>query len=127
LSESDNGSSTNYTYDATGQLIGAGALAYTYDANGNRTMAGYVTGPGNRLLSDGTWTYSYDPDGNMIGKVDAAGDKWAYTYDARDEMTGAAEYDPSGNLVLQATYAYDALGNRISSTTIPMAQDRRLQ
>ena len=31
----------------------------SFDTNGNRTMSGYVTGPGNQLLSDGTWNYGY--------------------------------------------------------------------
>ncbi len=56
-SETDNGSLTTYSYDATGQLIQAGSTTYTYDPNGNRTGSGYVIGPNNELLSDGTWTY----------------------------------------------------------------------
>ena len=66
-----------YSYDARGQLTGAeytphpaaegsparvvpGDESYTYDANGNRTNPGYVTGEYNRLLSDGTYAYEYD-------------------------------------------------------------------
>src|SRR5207247_5925850 len=37
-SESRNGTTTNYTNDATGQLLGDGTNTYSYDANGNRTM-----------------------------------------------------------------------------------------
>jgi YD repeat-containing protein len=51
-------SGTNtYTYDAASQLLGDGTNNYSYNANGNRTMAGYQTGTGNRLTTDGLWTY----------------------------------------------------------------------
>ena len=70
----------SYSYDPEGQLTGA----YQYSrrlgshrkssptsrtlttANGNRTNPGYVTGPDNELLSDGTYNYQYDADGNCI-------------------------------------------------------------
>src|SRR5207302_1852009 len=32
--------SNTYTYDATNQLLGDGTTNYSYDSNGNRTMAG---------------------------------------------------------------------------------------
>jgi hypothetical protein len=31
---------------------------YSYDPNGNRNSTGYVTGPNNELLSDGTYNYT---------------------------------------------------------------------
>jgi YD repeat-containing protein len=43
----------NYSYDKDGELTGVSGVAqasYSYDANGNRTMSGYQTGPGNELL-----------------------------------------------------------------------------
>ena len=66
---------TNYTYDAAGQLTGA-EQSYTYDSNGNRLTAGNSTygtpGPGNRMTSDGTYTYSYDAEGNRTARfIDA--------------------------------------------------------
>jgi hypothetical protein len=77
--------SATYSYDPTGQLIvahytsplppgegqGEGILpdeSYSYDANGNRTNPGYVTGPDNRLLSDGTYSYSYDAEGDRTAR-----------------------------------------------------------
>ena len=30
-----------------------------------------MIGPGNQLLSDGTWNYTYDADGNLIQKVES--------------------------------------------------------
>ena len=43
-SQTDNGVLTAYAYDATSQLTVDGGTGYTYDANGNRTLPGYVTG-----------------------------------------------------------------------------------
>ena len=39
-SELDNGTTTSYSYDATGQLTQAGSQSYSYDANGNRNGTG---------------------------------------------------------------------------------------
>jgi YD repeat-containing protein len=47
-----NGVTTNYEYDATGQLIQAGSQTYQYDANGNPDDSGDVIGPNNELLSE---------------------------------------------------------------------------
>ncbi|MEX2118568.1 MAG: hypothetical protein WD847_03085 [Pirellulales bacterium] len=58
----------NYSYDTTNQLTGASGArseAYGYDLNGNRTMTGYSTGTGNRLLSDGVYNYTHDNEGNL--------------------------------------------------------------
>ena len=63
----------NYSYDPTNQLTGASSsnsqlnLSNTYDANGNRTNTGDVTGPDNELLSDGTYNYTYG--GGKTGQV----------------------------------------------------------
>jgi YD repeat-containing protein len=51
----------NYTHDNTDQLLTADHTSqtdenYSYDPSGNRTMSGYVTGLGNRLLSAGVYT-----------------------------------------------------------------------
>jgi YD repeat-containing protein len=63
---------TDYAYDADGQLTGESSLlvsnTFSYDANGNRVGGGYVVGPGNRLLSDGTWSYRYDAEGTSSAR-----------------------------------------------------------
>src|SRR6185437_7559010 len=71
--EVDNGSTTNYGYDAAGQLTSASSTGYAYDGNGNPSNAGDSIGPDNELLSDGSWNYSYDTNGNVIGKTGVAG------------------------------------------------------
>ena len=81
MSKTENGVTTNYVYDSTGQLIQEGTTTYSYDANGNRNSAGYVIGPDNELLSDGTNNYSYDAAGNQITATDiATGVTWTYAY-----------------------------------------------
>ena len=60
-----------YTYDDNNELTNDGG-AYTYDANGNRTMSGYTTGTGNQTTNDGTWTYTYDAEGNRTKRSKGA-------------------------------------------------------
>jgi RHS repeat-associated protein len=120
-SEVDNGTTTTYTYDAAGQLTGAGSVGYSYDANGNPTSLGDSVGPNNELLSDGTWNYNYDAVGNLIGKVGVsagpdAGLTWTYSYDANNEMTGATETNSQGQTLVQDTFTYDIFGHLIASS-----------
>jgi RHS repeat-associated protein len=113
--ETLNGTTTTYSYDATNELTNDSAVTYTYDANGNRTMAGYSTGPGNQLLNDGTWAYTYDNEGNLIKKSKGANaETWTYGYDNLNHLLWAKDSATDGGSALTvATYVYDALGNRI--------------
>ena len=114
-SQSDGSATHNYGYDAAGELTSDNTQQTTFDANGNRTMAGYVTGPDNRLLSDGTWNYGFDGEGNVVTKTSiATGDTWAYGYDAKNRMVSAEHRDSSGALLLKAAYTYDVYDHRIS-------------
>jgi RHS repeat-associated protein len=125
-----NGTTTSYSYDATGQVTGAGGAGYSYDANGNRTLTGYQTGPGNQLLSDGTWNYSYDNEGNLARKIDpSTGVIWTYSYDNANRLVSAVaswNTDPSQGVVpvgtgpvqLEVDYRYDVFGNRIERQVI---------
>jgi YD repeat-containing protein len=58
-SETDNGTVTNYGYDASNQLTTSGSTTYGWDANGNTKAAGVLIGPNNQLWADGTWSYVY--------------------------------------------------------------------
>jgi RHS repeat-associated protein len=112
-SQTANGVTTNYAYDATGQLIQAGSQSYTWDANGNQTGPGVVLGPDNELLSDGTWNYTYDAAGNLIQKASMDGSTtWTYGYDDANQMIAAAEV-VNGVTVTSVAYSYDVFGNRI--------------
>ena len=123
----------NYGYDQRGQLISAmydndqQDESYAYDANGNRTEshlhgAGYVTGAGNQLLSDGTFDYTYDHEGNMVTKtritpVDGEVNYTEFVYDFHNRMTALTQYSRNpndGGVILdQQTYKHDALGRRV--------------
>ncbi|MEE3719360.1 hypothetical protein V2H45_21685 [Tumidithrix elongata RA019] len=57
---------------------------YTYDDNGNRTNAGYVTGVNNRLLEDNKFRYEYDLVGNRTKRTDkSTNESIEYTWDLR--------------------------------------------
>ncbi len=104
---------TSYSYDAIDELTNDSQVTYTYDLNGNRTMTGYATGPVNELISDSTWNYFYDKNGNQIGKHNpSTGEVFSYGYDNRNRLVSAQDTTTSG-VQLQATYVYDALGQRI--------------
>jgi len=67
------------TSQVTSDSAGGG---YAYDLNGNRNIAGYSTGPANRLATDGTWIYTYDFEGNVASKTRISdGRYWSYGYD----------------------------------------------
>jgi RHS repeat-associated protein len=137
-----------YSCDAQGQLIGAtytgGGLsqfssdengtvplpseAYSYDANGNRTGGGYVVGPNNEILSDGTYNYAYDPEGNLTERTNiATGAMTDYTWDARDRLTEVTDYASAGGPATQVVqYYYDA-DNRWIGETINQENGQPLQ
>ena len=63
---------------------------YTYDANGNRTNPGYVTGDHNRLLSDGIYDYEYYAEGNRTRRIEiATGAVTEYVWDHRNRLIAA--------------------------------------
>jgi RHS repeat-associated protein len=115
-SEVDNGTTTTYGYNSSGELTGAGTATYAYDEDGVANNSGDTIGYNNELTNDGTWSYTYDNAGNMTGKVDSgAGLTWAYGYDVENHLTSAVETSGATTLV-SATYEYDAQGNRVQSS-----------
>lgn len=118
------GTATTFGYDAAGQLTADGTGTYSYDPNGNRTNAGYVTGRDNQLLSDGTFNYTYDAEGNELTKTAiATGDRWTYGYDNLNHLVSAVETAADSTVEVQATYKYDVFGNRLEkdvwTATVP--------
>jgi RHS repeat-associated protein len=109
--------SKTYTYDNTDQLTGVAGVnpeSFSYDANGNRTMAGYSTGTGNRLTSDGTYNYTYDDEGNTLTQTRISdGQVTSFIWDNRNRLTEADIRDAGGNLLHQEKYTYDVLDRRI--------------
>jgi hypothetical protein len=127
-----------YGYDARGQITSAEDSnsvlpdeAYDYDDNGNRELVdnvfgadlGYVIGPNNRLVFDGTYTYLYDLEGNRTAKfvdTDEEGD-WdvgeageAYTWDHRNRLV-QVDFKPDGETVdASIAYRYDVFNQLIA-------------
>jgi RHS repeat-associated protein len=121
-----NGIVGTYGFDNAGELTGityaqgstqVGTLTYGYDLGGRRTSAsgtlmGFVpptyiasmTYDGtNRLTNWGGSSLNYDANGNLTGNGAAT-----YTWNARNQLTATS----AG----AATFAYDALGRRVSAT-----------
>lgn len=113
---------SDYSYDNTDQLVNAdynyqGDESYSYDENGNRTNAGYVTGTNNQLLSDGVYDYEYDNEGNRTKQTQiATGEVTEYEWDYRNRLIAVTKVDSSGNLILRAEYTYDVYNRRIGKS-----------
>ena len=129
-----NGSVIAYSYTARGQVAsivadGPPPLAtFAYDAAGRRTS---------RTLENGiTSTYVYDADGRLTSLTHGSVETITYTYDAMHRRTGENRssapartfgYDLTGQLIAvnqsasNATFAYDAVGNRTTVTGAPGA------
>jgi RHS repeat-associated protein len=101
---------------ASGTLNGANySVSYSYDLNGNRTMAGYQTGTGNELLSDGTYKYTYDNDGNLVSQTNiATGYVTYYTWDYRNRLVEVKQETSTGTVINDEKFTYDVNNNRIS-------------
>ncbi|MBR5711250.1 MAG: hypothetical protein IKX40_10875 [Thermoguttaceae bacterium] len=127
-----------YTYDKTGQLTGADYdyitdELYTYDDNGNRTNAGYLTGENNETLSDGMYRYSYDNEGNRTEKflwTDTNNDGiiddsektlvQTYEWDYRNRLESVTNYE-NGIAKEVMDYLYDYLNLMIERTVTDAA------
>lgn len=120
---------TTYSYDDRDQLIGADHTApdnpdetYQYDANGNRLSShlhgsSYVTGPGNRLLSDGTYTYTYDDEGNMLRRTEiATGTFREFNWDHRNRLIRVTDFSSGGIITQEVLFTYDTFGRRLSKS-----------
>ncbi len=127
---------TSYVYDSRDQLTVANHIdpanpdeTYTFDANGNRITSslhgsGYVTGPGNRLLSDGTFNYGYDNEGNMVRKTEiATGDFTEFEWDHRNRLTATTDKLANGTAIQRVEFTYDAFDRRISQSVDPTPAD----
>jgi RHS repeat-associated protein len=116
---STDGNST-FNYDDTDQLTGADYNYqtdenYTYDANGNRTNTGYVTGINNRLLEDTKYRYEYDKVGNRTKRTDkSTNEVTEYSWDIRDRLTGIRVINDLGEVIRTANYVYDVYDQRIA-------------
>ena len=129
LTKTDILGTTQYTYNAFGQVLTAtdalGAVTtLSYDAQGNpltltnalnKTTA-FAYDPRGQLLSitdarSKVTSFAYDASGNLIKTTDALGHDTTVTYDARGRLT--SETNVLGN---STAYEYDAVGRLIKAT-----------
>jgi RHS repeat-associated protein len=116
----------NYSYYSTGEVIGVSGAHnenYSYDLNGNRNMAGYQTGPDNRLTNDVTYTYTYDNEGNMLTKTRTAdGQQWTFSWDYRNRLTEVVVKTAGGSTLTDDVFTYDVEDRRIGKSVSGSAQ-----
>jgi RHS repeat-associated protein len=129
VQETHHGDTYQYGYDHTSQLLTVGKNgspfeSFRYDQNGNRiavtgpTAGTYQTGPGNRYVSDGTFTYTYDREGNTKTKTEiATGTVTEYFWDHRNRLVKVEERSAGGVILSLSEYAYDPQGRRIAQKT----------
>jgi RHS repeat-associated protein len=107
--------------DEYGQETWTGVNPYRYDSTGNRTdpLASAVVGNGNRLTQFKGYAIAYDLNGNIISKKGMGGswpvDTTLFTWDAAGALTRVERWSAGGAHTV-ITYAYDALGRRVSRT-----------
>ena len=111
---------TTHAYDDLDRLAADGSVAYTYDAAGNRmtrtengeTIA-YTLGVGDRLASWTGGSYTYNAAG-CVTRIERDGRPTLdLTWNGQYQLVSV-----STNGVFAESYAYDALGRRVSTTTL---------
>ena len=107
----------DYDYDANGYLTKAAKgngtyTLYEYNEYGEVTAIDNYTAAG--VLESYT-RYTYNSEGLRTGMATKEG-SWAYTYDVKNQLTGAVFTDNNSNITQNFAYTYDAMGNRLSET-----------
>ncbi|MFI0849696.1 RHS repeat-associated core domain-containing protein, partial [Mesorhizobium sp. IMUNJ 23232] len=107
-----------YSYDAAGQLSridnGNGThTSYTHDAVGNVTAIKNFSAV-NAVISQEVYNYTIDSQVSTKSTLDGT---WTYAYDKAGQLTHAVFTSTNASVANQdIAYAYDAAGNRISTT-----------
>ena len=109
-----------YAYDDLDRLASDGGVTYTYDAAGNRTArtesgstVTYTLGVGDRLASWTGGSYTYDFAGNVTRIERDGRPTLELAWNSQYQLVSVAT-----NGVFAESYAYDALGRRVSTTTL---------
>jgi YD repeat-containing protein len=83
-------------------------------------MTGYQTGTGNRLTSDGTYTYTYDAEGNPLTKTRISdGQVTEFVWDYRNRLSGVVVKDSGGAVLQETVFTYDVADRRIGKRVDP--------
>lgn len=126
----------NIAYNAIDQLTsvtypGGRTFSYKYNAVGQRTR---VTDPDGRLLvytydtsqrltqindeSGMVAAYQYDDAGHRTRKILGNGVYTTYAHDAAGQILSLVNFHPAGEIISRFDYTYNAIGNRLSKSTL---------
>ena len=123
----DNNGVRSFSYDDASQLLTVSHPdqpdeAYVYDGLGNRLSSAFTTGAidydsANQVQQDSEFAYDFDLNGNLITKTHlSTGEVTVYLYNAFDQLLSVDQQDDMGATISLTTYAYNAIGRRISKT-----------
>ena len=98
-----------YVYDSLGNRV-------TYTDTRNSVTRTYANNLANEYTTVATYAVTHDAAGNLSKQVmNGSGDAYVYTYDCDNRLL-QVDYDPnSGSNTTVATFAYDALGRKITA------------
>ena len=120
LGDPSQSSQKSYTYDDFDRLASDGDVAYTYDAAGNRMTrtengetTSYMLGVGDRLASWTDGAYTHDAAGNVTRIERDGRPPLDLAWNSQYQLVSV-----STNGVFAEGYTYDALGRRVSTTTL---------
>ena len=106
-----------YAYDDLDRLASDGGVSYAYDAAGNRMMrtgdggtVAYALGTGDRLAAWTGGAYEHDAAG-CVTRITRGADTWNLAWNGQYQLVSV-----STNGVFAESYAYDALGRRVTTT-----------
>ena len=109
-----------YAYDNLDRLTSDDGVTYAYDAAGNRmtrtengATVTYALGVGDRLTSWTGGSYTYDVAGNVTRIERTGRPTLDLTWNSQYQLASV-----STNGVFAESYEYDALGRRVSTTTL---------
>lgn len=112
---------TNYGYDADGQLVSASYPAasglanesFSYDRIGDQNQASQSYDNAGRLTEDAASSYVYDKEGDLLARTDTSTGKIThYAWNPAHQLMSVTT--PNGS---QTTFGYDPLGRRVDVTT----------
>ena len=121
---------TNVCYDEYGvdrRWSPASEKTYQYDAAANRadSLAAAVLGAGNRVTGFKGHNLTYDANGNVLTKYGTnpqwGTDSSTFTWDAAGRLKSVTTW-PAGGAHTTVSFAYDALGRRVSKTVNGVTQ-----